>query len=68
MGLYQQRSFRVLAAAFCSIGILGIADRTPTMWALLTLGGVLSAALLPAMLANPSLVPPKTLPPARLSR
>jgi hypothetical protein len=67
MGLSQQCSFRVLAAVFCSIGVLGIVDGSPATWTVLTLAG-LSALLLPALLSQPALVPAGARPRAEVAR
>lgn len=67
MGLSQQSSLRVLAAVFCSIGVLGIVDGTASSWTLLTLAG-LTAVLLPALLNGPTLMPAGARPRAQVTR
>jgi hypothetical protein len=68
MTLCQHRSFRVLAVVFCSIGVLGIADGTATTWTLLILAALLSAALMPALLTGPAMVPAKVQPHVEVAR
>jgi hypothetical protein len=57
MTVSEHRSFRLLAAVFCSIGILGVVDGAPLTWTILTLAAFSSAVLLPTLLAGPRLVP-----------
>jgi hypothetical protein len=59
MTLSSHRSFRVLAAVFCSLGVLGLAGGAPATWIVLPLSALLSALLLPGALVDQAPIPVK---------
>ena len=68
MTLIRHRSFRIMAAVFLVLGAVGLADGTQATSAALPVAALLSAALLPALLARRSLVPARVRPQAEATR
>jgi hypothetical protein len=57
MNLCRHRSFRILAAVFCSIGVLAGGNAGSTTWMLLAFAAISSAVMLDTLLTGASSAP-----------